>query len=426
MAIAERPAIDYDCLIERDRVHGRLYYDPRIFAEELEKIWYREWIYVGHESEVPTPGDYRTRRIGLQPIIMLRGDDGEIRLVANRCSHRGNTLCQTDRGNARAIHCAYHGWAYNSRGELLAVPYASGYGPDFCKADYNLPQVPRVASYRGFIWGSLSPTGISLDEHIGHARKLLDAIVDLSPEGAVEVNAGSNKLRFQANWKMWLENAVDNYHQNVVHPSAFAAQSAVLRKRAAIVSSDASAAVVRDLGRGNAQLDFWPQQRLTGRHYTGAAAPVPAEVAYAEALERRYGKEKATQLLADGPPHVVIFPNFFYFQHDIRVIQPIAPGLSYYYEYPVLLKGVAPELNAQRLRRHEAAYGPAGFVLADDLEMWERNHRALEARLDEWMTLRRGLHREHPDADGLLVSHIADETAMRGIWRHYKALMTRP
>jgi fatty-acyl-CoA synthase len=324
------------------------------------------------------------------------------------------------------LRCAYHGWSYNTRGELFAVPYASGYGEDFCKSDFNIASVPRVASYRGFLWGSLSPSGISLDEHIGQARPLLDAIVDLSPEGDVAVNAGVNKLRFRANWKMWLENSLDNYHQNFVHPSAFAAQSMVLRKRAAVVSSDQSIALVRDLGGGNGQLDFWRQQRLTGRHYTGTAAPVPSETAYAEALARRYGPERAAEMIADGPPHVVIFPNFFYFQHDIRVIQPVAPDLSYYYEYPVLLKGVDPEINAQRLRRHEAAYGPAGFVLADDLEIWERNQRALDARLDEWVILRRGLHREQVTEDGQIVSHIADETAIRGIWRHYLALMTRP
>jgi phenylpropionate dioxygenase-like ring-hydroxylating dioxygenase large terminal subunit len=426
MAIAEMRAIDYRRLVEGDRVHGRLYYDPQIFEEELEKIWYREWVYVGHESEVPAPGDYRARRIGLQPVIMIRGDDGQVRLVANRCAHRGNTLCQTDCGHGSSLQCAYHGWTYNTRGELIGVPYASGYGDAMCKADYALAGVPRVASYRGFMWGSMSATGISLDEHLGHARKLVDAIVDLSPEGEIDVNAGVNKIRFRANWKMWLENAVDNYHQNFVHSSAFAAQSMVLRKRAAAVSSDASVAVVRDLGGGNAQLDFWPQQRVTGRHYTGAAAPVPSEEAYARALERRYGKKKAKQLLTDGPPHVVIFPNFFYFQHDIRVIQPMAPDLSYYYESPVLLKGVDPEINAQRLRRHEAAYGPAGFILADDLEVWERNQRALAARLNEWMILRRGLHRERLDEDGLVVSHIADETGIRGIWRHYTALMTRP
>jgi phenylpropionate dioxygenase-like ring-hydroxylating dioxygenase large terminal subunit len=426
MTIAEIPAVDYRGLVQPDRVHGRLYYDRQIFEEELERIWYRQWVYVGHESEVPNPGDYRARRIGLQPVLMLRGDDGQVRLLANRCAHRGNTLCQNDRGNASSLRCAYHGWTYNTRGELLGVPYASGYGDAFCRDDYALARVPRVASYRGFLWGSLSPHGISLDEHLGDARPLLDAIVDLSPTGEIDVNAGVNKLRFRANWKMWLENAVDNYHQNFVHPSAFAAQSQVLRKRAAVVSSDASVAVVRDLGGGNGQLDFWPQQRLTGRHYTGAAAPVPSEAAYAEALERRYGPERADEMLTNGPPHVVIFPNFFYFQHDIRVIQPVAPDLSYYYEYPVLLQSVDPELNSQRLRRHEAAYGPAGFILADDLEIWERNQRALDSRLDEWMILRRGLHRERLDENGHPVSHIADETAIRGIWRHYVELMTRP
>jgi simple sugar transport system permease protein len=69
MLAPARPRIDYADLVRDDRVHGRVYYDPDIFADELEKIWYRQWVFIGHESEFPNPGDYRTERIGLQPII---------------------------------------------------------------------------------------------------------------------------------------------------------------------------------------------------------------------------------------------------------------------------------------------------------------------------------------------------------------------
>ena len=73
MATTMNPAIDYHELIHEDRIHGSLYRDPDIFEEEFAKIWYRSWVYVGHESEVPEPGDYRTKQIGRQPVIMVAG-----------------------------------------------------------------------------------------------------------------------------------------------------------------------------------------------------------------------------------------------------------------------------------------------------------------------------------------------------------------
>src|SRR5207245_7417823 len=173
--------VDYNGLVLDDRISGRVYYDPAIYQEELEKIWHREWVYVAHESEVPQPGDYVTRQIGLQPVIVSRDEDGHIHLLLNRCVHRGNTVCQSDCGNAHAFRCAYHGWTYNNRGELVGVPYAGGYDAGFRKEDFALVKVPRVGIYRGLIFASLSPVGPSRAEHLGQAKKRIDRFVNLSP-----------------------------------------------------------------------------------------------------------------------------------------------------------------------------------------------------------------------------------------------------
>src|SRR5579863_6239095 len=162
---------DYNQLVQDDRVNGRVYYDPAVFEEELEKIWYRDWIYVAHESEIPEPGDYVTRRIGLQPVIVSRDEDRAIHLLLNRCMHRGNTVCQSERGNAHAFRCAYHGWTFNNRGDLVGVPYAGGYDASFRKEDFPLTPVPRSGAYRGLIFASLSAEGPSLDDHLRPARR---------------------------------------------------------------------------------------------------------------------------------------------------------------------------------------------------------------------------------------------------------------
>ncbi|HXO50978.1 MAG TPA: Rieske 2Fe-2S domain-containing protein, partial [Mycobacterium sp.] len=85
-------------LIERDKVHGSLYTNPAIFADELQKIWYRTWVFVGHETEVAQPGDYVRKRLGLQDVIMTRDRDGGVHLLLNRCAHRGNQVCDDAKG----------------------------------------------------------------------------------------------------------------------------------------------------------------------------------------------------------------------------------------------------------------------------------------------------------------------------------------
>ena len=102
-----RAAIDYEALVEDDRVHGRVYTDPAIFEEEIDKIFSRGWVYVGHASEIPRPGDFRVTDIGRQSVIMVRADDGQVQLLMNRCAHRANAVCQVERGNAKMFRCAY-------------------------------------------------------------------------------------------------------------------------------------------------------------------------------------------------------------------------------------------------------------------------------------------------------------------------------
>src|SRR5688572_10813078 len=152
-------------LIKYDKVHGSLYTDPAIFAEELRKIWYRTWVFVGHESEVPQPNDYVRKKLGLQDIIMTRDRDGEIHLLLNRCSHRGNQVCDDAKGNSGTFRCPYHGWTFRNTGELVGFPFFKGYGDR--KLDLPLGRVPRMDSYGGFVFGSFATEGPSLQEHLG-------------------------------------------------------------------------------------------------------------------------------------------------------------------------------------------------------------------------------------------------------------------
>jgi nitrite reductase/ring-hydroxylating ferredoxin subunit len=163
--------IDYKALVQDDRIHASLYTDPRIFAEEMERIFHRGWVFVGHESEIPRPGDYVTRRIGTEPVVMVRSGES-VSVLINRCRHRGTLVCPADRGHARALTCPYHGWTYDLQGALLGVPYPGGYEA-FDKTANGLARAARVDRYRGFVFASLHEDGISLAEHLGSATRLM-------------------------------------------------------------------------------------------------------------------------------------------------------------------------------------------------------------------------------------------------------------
>jgi fatty-acyl-CoA synthase len=409
---------DYPRLIKPDRVHGSLYTDPRVFADELARIWYRTWVYVGHESEVGQPGDYVRKSLGLQDIIMTRGADGQVRLLLNRCAHRGNLVCEAERGQAKSFRCPYHGWTYTNTGELIGFPFNQGYGgKGTIETELSLARVPRTASHQGFVFGSMAGDGPGLAEHLGEAAGELDRLARLSPEGKVELTAGWLKHRTRANWKLLAENETDGYHPQFVHGSIFSVTGSPI----GALYSDKSTAVTRDLGRGHSENDLRPEFRRIGepmRWFGTTQARVPGYVAR---MREAYG-EAAEQILIEGAPHVMLFPNLFVAEIQVFVIQPVSAGECVQHSTAVQLAG-APELNRRMISQSVGSVGPAGMLLADDTEMYERNQRGVGMLRPEWLDLRRGLHRERTDERGLKVGTATDETAMRGFWSHYLSLM---
>src|SRR5271154_322520 len=118
-------------MIRPGAVHSALYVDPAIFELEIERIFHRSWVYIGHASEVPNAGDYRLRSIGRQPVMMVRGADGVVRVLMNRCRHRGAIVCETESGNEKIFRCWFHGWTYDTTGRLMSVSLPDGYDENF-------------------------------------------------------------------------------------------------------------------------------------------------------------------------------------------------------------------------------------------------------------------------------------------------------
>jgi phenylpropionate dioxygenase-like ring-hydroxylating dioxygenase large terminal subunit len=371
-------------LIRGDAVHRSVYTDPAIFDLEMERIFGRTWVYLGHTSEIREAGDYKTTYIGRHPIVLSRLSDGGVAALLNRCRHRGATVCQHELGNSRFFRCAYHGWTYANSGRLVGVPHPAGYGPSFAREELGLARVPRLGIHRGFIFGSLAADGQSLDEHLGGTKTLIDEFCDVSPTGELEVFPGYQKCAYDGNWKYQVENGVDPYHVQHLHRSTFT-------EEALKIYSEAKGLVVDMDGHG-----------VTDHRDSGPLPP-------------------------DGSPsggfNVVVFPNLVLLRTQIRIIRPISVDRTEIYTNVVRLQNVPEELNIRRLRSQQFEFGPAGVIYADDLEIFERTQAGLQSSAVDWLLFARGLSRERMHGR-YLSSVMSDETQHRGMYRHWKQLMT--
>lgn len=425
-----RQDIDYDALVKTDRVHISLYTNPDVFTDEMDNIFHRGWVYVGHQGEIPHPGDFRLKRIGLQPVIMVRDQQGKVQLLLNRCRHRGATVCQEGQGNTRSFRCMYHGWTYQLNGELSGVPDAEAYGEDFKREELSLLKVPRVAEHRGFIFGSLSPAGVTLEEHLGRAAAELDLFVGLSNAEDVEVVSGIHKYSYQGNWKLAAENSMDGYHPAITHASFGQALLDKIQKgpnperQRADRDFTTFRGATKDLGNGHVMLDYRLRiyDSLNGDPMPAVRTTTPEGQAHFEELTRRFGEQRAANMLREGGTHTFIFPNLILIGIQMRVLQPLSVDRTEVCLYPTLLKWLAPEVNTIRLRSHEAFFGAASFGGPDDSEIFERIQDGCAVRADPWQLLSRGLHRERHE-DGMIIGELADEVTQRGIWRQWKKVM---
>jgi phenylpropionate dioxygenase-like ring-hydroxylating dioxygenase large terminal subunit len=409
--------IDWAGLIRDDRVHGSLYTDPRIFEDELRKIWRRCWVYVGHVSEVPRPYDYVVKSIGPDPVLMTRDRDGQIHLLHNRCPHRGNQVCTAPRGQARTFTCHYHGWTFSIDGALRGYPFPSGYEGDQREA-LGLGRVARMGIYKGFVFGSLAEDGPSLEDYLGGARDAIDALCRNSPEGEVEVTAGFLQHKVYANWKFVVENETDGYHPAFTHASIFE----VADSQIGSLYLDTSSALTRYLGNGHSEVDLRPEFRRRGEPLGWFGTTTERLPDYVARMNAAYGEEQARQIMIDGTPHIMIFPNLFIAEIQMFVIQPLSVGETVQHVTALQFKG-APDFNRRLRQQTMGSVGPAGFLLADDAEMYERSHRGVQELEPEWVYLARGRHRERRDDNGFLVGHATDDLCSRGMWQYYRSLM---
>jgi anthranilate 1,2-dioxygenase large subunit len=198
----------------------RVYTDPEQYAHEQDTIFKGEaWSYLCLAGEIPNPGDWVTTTIGEVAVIVARDTDGAINAFVNRCAHRGNLLCLTNKGHGREITCIYHGWSYDLGGQLTGVAFEKGVkrqggmAPEFHKEEHHLQRL-RVEELCGLVFGTFSDTVDDLQTYfgpvvVGGVRRVL--------EGRPVHIIGRSTQILPNNWKLYFENVKDTYHASILH-----------------------------------------------------------------------------------------------------------------------------------------------------------------------------------------------------------------
>ena len=424
---------DIHALVRPDRVHRRVYTDPAVFAAELRRIFGRAWLYVGHTSQIPAPGDFFRERLGDREILVCRHADGEVHAFHNRCAHRGMMVCEARAGNAGRFVCPYHGWAYRTDGRLVGVPHAGGYpgGIDFADPARGLHRVPRVAGYRGFVFASLAADGPDLAAYLGPMTGTIDNFVDRSPKGELQRAGGGFRVTYRGNWKLHMENATDLMHAGVVHESSVASARAVADSLASPAERDHGLQMIEANGLPLSEMDGVAIRGFDGGHshmggfYRGGAvaqtAGDPVLDAYRAAMIEAYGRERAEEILGWDTFNHLIYPNLILNpkHQQFRQVQPVAADRSIVRSGCFRLAGAPDGMFHRAVRFLSTLNSPASMIASDDNAVFAGCQRALEGDDSEWIDLGRGHGADRPHEEGGLAGAVG--TSELSIRTQYRA-----
>ena len=388
---AEAGPIDFSRYIHDDpeaglfSVNREIYIDPVLYELEMEYIFEANWVFLCHESQLPNLNDFYTTHMGRQPVVVVRNQQGEVNAFINACSHKGSRICLTRQGNTKFHTCTYHGWVFDNDGNNVSVKDGAdaAYSEAFAAKDFGLKKVPKVAEYRGWIFGSLADDVVPLEEHLGDMKLFIDLLVDQSDEG-MELVPGMSSYTFNGNWKMQIENCLDGYHLNVAHKGFLEITGQrVKRLGDKYTGPDIEAMFNKDLMTGGFG---WEQ----GHALFFSENPAPEfRPLWPERqnLAARFGEAKTEWMIRYGR-NFTIFPNVQCTDNAVigqfRVLRPLAHNKTEMQIYCWVPRGESAAARQQRLRAYEDFFDIAGTGTPDDVAAYMNCQEGAEGRLARW------------------------------------------
>jgi phenylpropionate dioxygenase-like ring-hydroxylating dioxygenase large terminal subunit len=363
--------------LEKGTISREVFVNDDIYRREQEQVFARSWLFVGHESQIPNPGDFFQSRMGEESVILVRDRKSKIHVFLNTCRHRGMKVCRYDLGNALLFTCPFHGWSYDLEGKLVGVPaYKDVYEPWLDRSEWGLPEVPKLANFHGSIWASWDPNAAPFDDFLGDYRHYLGPLFDSydGEEGGAEVLGGVHTWRLPCNWKFpGTSFGGDAAHGAITHRSTVIAgygpaQKEGDRHEARQNNSRRYEVTVPRLGHA-CHVQALP----------GDAPYVPTwgdelkivDDYYREAHERRLKRGVPTLRATAGSAGV--FPNVSYsggVRATIVVWHPHGTQMTEAWRF-YLVDRKAPQEVKDAVRLYHMRYGgPVGMTEQDDMENW--------------------------------------------------------
>ncbi len=422
-------------LVRETEVHKDCYIDDEVFALEMEHLFANTWVYVGHASQVPQVGDFYSTTVGNQPVVMVRHTDRSIKVLYNRCPHKGVKVAPEGCGNTgKFFRCPYHAWTYRTDGKLLSIPLKKGYdntGFECSEAAQGMPPAGAVHVYRDFVFCRLSPEGVGFEEFFGASLSTLDNMVDRSPEGKLEVAGGVMRYMHQCNWKMLVDNQTDTCHPMVAHESS--AGTAVQVWKQAPEGTPKPMAVEL-FAPFMSPYEFFDGMGIrvwdNGHGHTGVSNSIHADYSavpgYMEQMVAAYGEERAKAILDDVRHNTVYFPNIMVKGpiQTLRVFKPISASQTLVESWTFRLVGAPDMLLERTLMYNRLINAPTSVVGHDDLEMYERAQAGLKSRGSQWINVGRLYEAGEAGQSGEVVTPGTSERQMRSQMRAWVRYMT--
>ncbi|QOZ30088.1 aromatic ring-hydroxylating dioxygenase subunit alpha [Bradyrhizobium sp. CCBAU 51753] len=387
-------------LVRDQEVHRDVYVSEEVFQLEMEHLFPNSWVYVGHDSQVPNAGDYFGTTIGTQPVLLVRHTDGTVRVLFNRCPHKGTRITSETCGNTgKFFRCPYHAWSFKTDGSLLAIPLKKGYentGFEQSEAARGMTPVRHVHNYRGFVFAKINDGGLGFEEFFGDSLSSFDNMIDRSPVGQLKVAGGVLRYMHNCNWKMLVENQTDTCHPMVAHESSAGTVVEVWKKAPPGTKKPMAVEIIAPF---MSPYEFFENMGIriwdNGHGHTGVHHSIHSDYSavpgYFEKMAAAYGEERAKAILGEARHNTVYFPNIMIKGpiQLLRLFKPIAANKTLVESWTFQLVDAPDMLLERTLMYNRLINAPTSIVGHDDLEMYERAQEGLHSNGNEWVNLQR-------------------------------------
>lgn len=423
MVVHARRLVDH----EQGLVDRSIFVDQEVFEQELERIFARCWLFLGHESQVPNPGDFILGYMGADPVIVTRDRDGKLHALLNMCRHRGNRVCRADRGNASSFMCTYHGWTYDNAGKLVSVPgFQEIYYGELPMEERGLVEVAQLDTYKGLIFATWDPQAPPLRDYLGDMAWYMDCLFDRR-DGGVEF-IGPDKWVANFNWKIAADNFIgDQYHVTTSHRSPILVRPWSARRGLDDRYQRRGYAISPGNGHGlHGRWNDTDEEYFENIRQQRRPELFEYEQSIRPEMEQRLGMVRARRLICQNG---TVFPNmsFLWQNGTVRVWHPLGPERTEIWSWTAIDRNAPPELKALMRRNTLQSFGPSGLLEQDDMDNWTQSTsagRGLIARRyphDISMGAGRVTHRE--EIPGQLAPKFYSEQNHRAFYGRWAEMM---